>query len=65
MSLNTKDASRVFCFVSEFNSLERLDVLDCFFRCQANFAIIQVDQDVAAVAHAQFLHVGELAEAVS
>ena len=44
---------------------ERFQALGGVGRGDAHPAVVQVDEDVAVVAHAQFLHVGKLAEAVT
>jgi len=48
-----------------FDKFERLDAFDRLCRCDAGFIVVEVDEDVSSVAHAHFIHVGQLSVAVS
>ena len=51
---------------SKFSSpFKRFDVLHRLRECQRLAAVVDVEERVAVVAHAEFLHVAELAEAVA
>ncbi len=55
---------RTFISFSFFQT-ERLKVSNSLLRCDSDFAVVEVNQDISVISHTHFLHITELAVSVT